>query len=280
MHQTFVSDLGCIYRVSITDWHSVNAPENQTQIRSYAGTATMQMCRNRETRKGPQTAESELRREIVRFGKWLYRLGYMPGTSGNLSVHLGDGTFLVTPTGASKYLLRAADMVIVDMDGRQLEGARRPTSELGMHLEFYRRRDDVQAVIHSHPPVATAFACAGRALDELLCQEAAMILGPVPLARYATTGTEEVADSLRPYIPEHDAILLANHGAVTCGPTLFDAFVKMETLEHVAQIRLAAQQLGPFKPLEGEKEEHLRRARMRYLANAAAKAACDTLRVS
>jgi L-fuculose-phosphate aldolase len=212
--------------------------------------------------------EEELRRELVRYGRWLYRLGYTPATAGNLSVRLDESTLLVTPTGASKHLLRRSDMVLVDLDGHRLEGARKATSELGMHLAFYRRRDDVQAVIHAHPPIATAFACAGHALDELLSQEAAMILGPVPLAPYATTGTEEVAGSLRPFIPAHDAVLLANHGAVVCGTSLFDAFCKMETLEHVAQIRLAAYQLGSCNTLEADQERLLRRAREKYLQNA------------
>jgi len=222
----------------------------------------------RATISGKPQREEELRRELVRFSRWLYRLGYMPATSGNLSVRLDDRRLLVTPTGASKYLLRRSDMVVVDLEGRHLNGARRATSELGMHLAFYRERDDVQAVVHSHPPVATAFACAGWALDELLCQEAAMTLGPVPLARYATTGTDEVAASLRPLIPGYDTILLANHGAVTCGATLLQAFLKMETLEHVAQIRLAAQQLGGYHALERQQEAELYRARERYLQNA------------
>jgi L-fuculose-phosphate aldolase len=189
-------------------------------------------------------SEDELRRELVRFGKWLYRLGYMPATSGNLSVRLDEDRLLVTPTGVSKYLLRSRDIILIDMEGRHLQGSRRPTSELGMHLSFYRERKDVRAVVHAHPPVATAFACVSWALDEPICQEAAIMLGPVPLARYATSGTDEVAESLRPLIPVHDTILLANHGAVSCGVTLLAAFQKMETLEHVAQIRLAAHQLG------------------------------------
>ncbi|HEX4065808.1 MAG TPA: class II aldolase/adducin family protein [Acidobacteriaceae bacterium] len=208
------------------------------------------------------------RRDIIRFGRWLYRLGFAPGTAGNLSVRLDDETFLVTPTGVSKYLLRRRDIVRVDGEGRLLEGTRRPTSELGMHIAFYRLRPDVHAVIHAHPPIATAFACAGRALDELICQEAAMTLGPVPLARYATTGTDEVAASLRPLIPGHEAVLLANHGAVTCGSSLADAFFRMETLEHLAQIRLAAEQLGACRTLEQEQMDRLRRARERYIRNA------------
>jgi len=209
-----------------------------------------------------------LRRDLVRYSRWLYRLGYTPATAGNLSVRLDEHTLLVTPTGASKHLLRRSDMVLVDLDGHRLGGERNATSELGMHLAFYRQRDDVQAVIHAHPPIATAFACAGHALDELLSQEAAMILGPVPLAPYATTGTDEVAGSLRPFIPAYDAMLLANHGAVVCGASLFDAFCKMETLEHVAQIRLAAYQLGSCNTLEEDQEQLLRRAREKYLQNA------------
>ena len=210
----------------------------------------------------------DLRRQLVRFSKWLYRLGYMPGTSGNLSARLDDRRLLVTPTGMSKYLLRSADMVIVDLDGRQLAGTKKATSELGMHLAVYRQRENVNAVIHSHPPIATAFACAGKALDEMLCQEAVMTLGPVPLARYATTGTEEVAASLTPLISAYDAILLANHGAVTCGQTLSDPFYKMETLEHVAHIRLVAHQLGSFRTLEQEEADRLLLAREKYAQNA------------
>jgi L-fuculose-phosphate aldolase len=209
-----------------------------------------------------------LRRELVRFGRWLYRLGFAPGTSGNLSVRLDRERLLVTPTGMSKYLMRPADMVVVDLDGRHLEGSRRATSELGMHLAVYRRRPDVNAVVHGHPPVATAFACAGRALDEMFCQEAAMTLGSVPLAGYATTGTEEVAASMEPLIADHQAILLANHGAVSYGPTLLDSFLKMETLEHLAVIRLAAHQLGETRTLTREQLRQLVLAKARYQQNA------------
>jgi len=212
--------------------------------------------------------ECELRRDLVRFSKWLYRLGYMPGTSGNLSVRLDRHRLLVTPTGCSKAMLRSDDMVIVDLHGRHIAGKRKVTSEVGMHLAIYNQRADVEAVIHSHPPVATGFACAGRALDEMICQEGAMTLGPVPLARYATTGTPEVAASLAPHIPYHQAILMANHGAVSYGPTLLDAFLKMETLEHLAHIRLVTHQLGSHDILRDDQLDQLVRARQRYLLNA------------
>jgi L-fuculose-phosphate aldolase len=211
--------------------------------------------------------ECELRRDLVRFSKWLSRLGFTPGTSGNLSVRLDEKRLLVTPTGASKYLLTPADMVIVDLQGRQLAGSRKVTSEVNMHLAVYHHREEVAAVIHSHPPIATAFACAGRALDEMLCQEAVMTLGIVPLAKYATTGTEEVAASLISLIPGHEAILMANHGVVSYGKTLLEAFLKMETVEHLAHIGLIAHQLGSAQPLRTDQVEHLRRAKVKYVQN-------------
>jgi L-fuculose-phosphate aldolase len=211
--------------------------------------------------------ECELRRDLVRFSKWLSRLGFTPGTSGNLSARLDEQRLLVTPTGASKYLLTAADMVVVDLQGRQLTGPRKVTSEVSMHLAVYQHRNDVTAVIHSHPPIATAFACAGRALDEMLCQEAVMTLGIVPLAKYATTGTDEVAASLIPLIQGHEAILMANHGVVSYGKTLLEAFLKMETVEHLAHISLIAHQLGSAQPLRADQVEQLHRAKMKYVQN-------------
>jgi L-fuculose-phosphate aldolase len=212
--------------------------------------------------------EEELRQDMVLFGKLLHRLGFMPGTSGNLSIRLDRDRLLVTPTSMSKFLLTREDMVIVDLDGRQLEGSRNVTSELSMHLAVYHHRDDVGAVVHSHPPVATAFACAGRGLEEMLCQEAVMTLGVVPLAAYATTGTSEVAASLVPFLPFHDAILMANHGAVAYGSTLLEAFQKMETVEHLAQIALVAHQLGAPRILKQEEIHQLRDAKAKYLHNA------------
>jgi L-fuculose-phosphate aldolase len=212
--------------------------------------------------------ELRLRREIVLYSKLLYRQGCMPGTSGNLSVRLDPERLLITPTGVSKFLLKAADLVVVDFDGRQISGSRRVTSELSMHLAVYRNRDDVQAVVHSHPPIATGFACAGRGLEDMLCQEAVMTLGVVPLAEYATTGTGEVAASLLSYIPNYDAVLLANHGAVSYGCSLLDAFQKMETVEHLAHVAFVAKGLGTPRALKEEQIEQLLVAKFKYLQNA------------
>jgi L-fuculose-phosphate aldolase len=216
---------------------------------------------------GAYETEKELRRELVRFSKWISRLGFTPGTSGNLSARLDQHRLLVTPTGMSKYLLKAEDMVIVDLKGQLLAGSRKVTSEVSMHLAVYHDRPDISAVIHSHPPIATAFACTGRALDEMLCQEAVMTLGVVPLAKYATTGTDEVAASLRPFIQDHEAILMANHGAVSYGTTLLEAFLKMETVEHLAHVALVVHQMGSAQPLHSDQIDHLRRARAKYVHN-------------
>lgn len=214
--------------------------------------------------------ERELRRQLTRFSHWMYRLGFAPGTSGNLSARLGEGLILATPTSCSKALLRPADMVVVDGDGRLLRGRRNVTSEIGMHLAIYRERPDVSAVIHAHPPIATGFASCGLALDEPLCAELIMTLGSIPLASYATTGTDEVGASLQPFVAHHDAILLANHGLVTYGGNLLDAFMKLETCEHFAQVCLAARQLGCRKLLEDEALAKLQYARARYQANGSA----------
>jgi L-fuculose-phosphate aldolase len=211
--------------------------------------------------------ENDLRRDLVRFSKWLYRLGFTPGTSGNLSVRLDCHRLLVTPTGVSKALLKAADMVIVDLNGKLLAGTRNVTSEISMHLAVYHRREEVGAVVHSHPPIATAFACSGRALNEMLCQEAVMTLGAVPLAQYATTGTDEVATSLAPLIPGHEAILMANHGVVSYGETLLEAFLKMETVEHLAYVALVAHQLGSAQSLSADQVKQLYLARAKYQQN-------------
>jgi L-fuculose-phosphate aldolase len=146
---------------------------------------------------------------------------------------------------------------------------RNVTSEIGMHLVIYDQRPDVQAVVHAHPPIATGFASCGLALEEPLCSEIIMSLGSIPLAPYATTGTAEVASSIQPLIVDHDAVLLANHGVVTAGDNLQDAFMRMETVEHFAHICLVARQLGCPQPLSCDRLQQLEEARSRYQRNAA-----------
>src|SRR5262245_46534285 len=162
--------------------------------------------------------EKQHRRELCLIGRWMYERGYIVACEGNLSVRLSAGRILTTPTCMNKGMLEPEDLLVVDPEGRQLEGARKASSEVLMHLLFYRMRGDVQAICHAHPATATGFAAAGRALDQALLPEVVIGLGKVPLVRYATPGTPELSAVIEPYVEHYDALLLANHGAVTCGP--------------------------------------------------------------
>ena len=209
-------------------------------------------------------SERQYRHAIVQYGRRLHDNGFVAATDGNLSVRLDDRRLLVTPTCMSKGMMRPADMVIVDMDGNRLAGKRRVSSEIGMHLLIYRLRPDVQGIVHAHPPTATGFAASGLDLNRPLVCEVVVGLGSIPLARYGTPGTPELTDALEPLIPDHDAILMANHGVVTFGSSLENAYMKMETVEHFAKIALVTHLLGHEQPL-GEKEvEKLFAVRDRY----------------
>jgi L-fuculose-phosphate aldolase len=208
--------------------------------------------------------ERKHREEIVRYGRMLHERGFVAAMDGNLSVRLKSERILVTPTCLSKGAMRPADMVIVDLEGKRVAGRRNVTSEIGMHLLIYGMRPDVQAIVHAHPPTATGFAAAGIALTEPLVCEVVMGLGCIPLARYGTPGTSELSQTLEPYVPNYDAILMSNHGVVTYGDTLEHAYMKMETVEHFAQIALVTHLLGRQQPLKQVEIEKLMMARTRY----------------
>ncbi len=208
--------------------------------------------------------ERKYREEIVRYGKMLHQRGFVAAMDGNLSVRLGDDRILVTPTCLSKGAMKPVDMVIVDNEGKRVAGRRNVTSEIGMHVLIYRMRPDVQAIVHAHPPTATGFAAAGIPLTEPLVCEVVMGLGCIPLARYGTPGTSELAQTLEPYVPNYDAILMSNHGVVTYGDTLEHAYMKMETVEHFAEIALVTHLLGRQQPLKDVEIEKLLLARAKY----------------
>jgi L-fuculose-phosphate aldolase len=212
--------------------------------------------------------EMQVRLDLVRFGQMLHQQGFVAATDGNLSVRLDSKRVMTTPTGFSKGMLQPEDMVIVDLHGEKLSGANKPTSEIDMHLTIYRMRPDVGAVVHAHPCTATGFASAGIALDKPLCSEIVVSLGSVPLAPYATTGTMELSESLAPFIPDHNAILMANHGVVTYGADLAQAYMRMESVEHYAKVVLAVRQLGSAQTLDPCELEKLAAIRARYGANA------------
>lgn len=216
---------------------------------------------------GEMATEHHLRREIIRCGALLHTSGFIAATDGNLSVRLDDNRVLVTPTGMSKGMMKTSDLVIVDMEGRKLKGRREVTSEIGMHLLVYRMRPDVNAVVHAHPRTATGFAAAGIALNQPLVCEVVIGLGQIPLAPYGTPGTPELAETLKPLIPDFDAILMANHGVVAYGTDLQSAYMKMETVEHFAQITLVTHLLGKQQPLDVSHLEKLLAVRSRYMGD-------------
>jgi L-fuculose-phosphate aldolase len=214
-------------------------------------------------------SERQCRREMALFGQMLHQRGYVAATDGNLSVRLDPQRIMITPTCMSKSLLRPAHMVIVDLNGRRISGNRNVSSEIAMHLLIYRLRPDVHGIVHAHPPTATGFAAAGIPLDQPLVCEVIIGLGSIPLARYGTPGTPELTDALAPLVPQHDAILMANHGVVAYADTLHHAYMKMETVEHFSQIALVTHLLGRQQNLGAKDVEKLRLLRTKY-QNAAA----------
>jgi L-fuculose-phosphate aldolase len=205
--------------------------------------------------------EDELRDDIVRVARRLWERGLIAGPDGNVSCRLGEETLLITPSGMSKVDVESSDIVVVDLEGNVVDGDLRPSSEIRMHLRIYARREDVRAVVHAHPPMATALGVAGEDLTAPVLPEVILQMGRVPLVPYQTPGTQAVADALDPFLAAHDAFLLANHGATTLGPSLGVAHQRMESLEHAARIVLAARTLGRVRELTPEQARPLDQAR-------------------
>ena len=210
------------------------------------------------------TLESTLRADMVEVGRRMYAREYTDANAGNISVRLGADRLLMTPKNVCKGFMTPDMMCITDLDGRKLQGDRDPSSEMLMHLEVYRQRPDVQAVVHAHPPIATGFAVAGIPLDRAVLAEVLTTLGSIPIADYATPSTSELPDAVRRYIKAHDGMLLANHGALTVGGDVYSAYFKMETIEHFAKISLVARLLGREHLISREEVNRLQQLRGSY----------------
>ena len=208
--------------------------------------------------------EEQLRGEMVEAGRRLYARAYVASNDGNISARLDDRRLLTTPKSVSKGFMTPDMMVIVDYDGKKVAGDRDPSSELPMHLEIYRNRADVNAVVHAHPPIATGFAVAGIPLTRAVLAEVVTTLGSIPIAEYGTPSTAELPEAVRKYIKAHDGLLLANHGAVTCCRTVMTAYYKMETIEHFAKISLVARLLGREHVFSRDEVERLQGLRGMY----------------
>lgn len=185
-----------------------------------------------------------LKEEICEIGKRVYNRGYVASNDGNISVKVDENSVLITPTGVSKGFMKPEDLIVVDLDGKVISGKKKQSSESNMHLQIYKDRPDVLSVCHAHPPYSTAFAVAGIPLDKMVLPEVIISLGIIPIVEYGTTGTEELYGNISKYIQDYDAFLLENHGALTLGNSLLNAYHKMETLEHAAMIQFFAHQLG------------------------------------
>lgn len=205
------------------------------------------------------TIESTLRAEMVRIGRLMHAQEFVDGASGNLSVRLGPDRLLATPSGLAKGFIEPQQLIVVNMRGELLEAAPglKPTSELLMHLEAYRRRPDVAAVIHAHPITSVALSIAGISLAECVIPEAVVILGAIPTTPYATPSSIENQHAISEEIVGHDAIVLQYHGTLTVGKDLWDAYLKLETLEHTAKIIAMARLLGEVRPLPPEQVQKL-----------------------
>lgn len=208
--------------------------------------------------------EEQLRADIVEVGRRLHERVYVASNDGNISVKLDDERLLTTPKGVSKGFMTPDMLVTTDLEGHKLAGDREPSSELQMHLAVYEHRPEIGAVVHAHPPTATGFAVAGIPLDRAVLAEVVTTLGSIPIAAYGTPSTRELADAVRKHIKVHDGVLLANHGALTVAGELFQAYYKMETVEHFARISLVARTLGRERLLSREEVMRLQDLRGSY----------------
>ena len=208
--------------------------------------------------------EEQIRADIVESGRRLYQLGFVASNDGNISARLDDTRIVTTPKSVSKGFMTPDMLVVVGYDGKKIAGDRDPSSELPMHLEIYRQRPDISAVVHAHPPTATGFAVAGIPLTRAVLAEVVTTLGSIPIAEYGTPSTAELPEAVRKYIKAHDGMLLANHGAVTCGTGVMNAHFKMETIEHFAKISLVARMLGREHLLSREEVGRLQGLRGMY----------------
>jgi L-fuculose-phosphate aldolase len=202
--------------------------------------------------------ERQLRKEMIRFGRLCYERRLLVAMDGNLSALLPSGQVLCTQAGCHKGFLEDEHLIVVDRKGNKLRGRGRPTSEIFMHLACYDERPDIRAVVHAHPPISVAFTIANVSMAQCVLPEVVLTLGTVPTVAYETTGTQDLADKIRPYVREHDAILMDRHGAVCLGKDLMTAFCHLETMEHTALITKTAQDLGFVKRLPPDEAVRLR----------------------
>jgi len=197
---------------------------------------------------------------ICEIGKRMYHREYVAANDGNISLKVEDNKILATPTGVSKGFMTEEMISELDLDGNWNGIGMKPTSEIKMHLRVYKENEDVGAVVHAHPPIATAFSVANIELTKPILIENVLLLGPIHIASYAKPGTEEVPQSIAPYCRDYKGVLLANHGALTWGRDLIQAYHRLESMEHYAKILMySTQVLGSKNELSKEQIEDLKK---------------------
>jgi L-fuculose-phosphate aldolase len=216
-----------------------------------------------ETIRTSDKSLAELKEEICDIGRRIYAKGFAAGNDGNISFRLGPNEVLCTPTLVSKGFMKPADLCIVDMEGNQLDGARKRSSEILLHLTIMKERPDVNAVVHCHPPHATAFAVAREPIPQCVLPEVEIFLGEVPITRYETPGGQKFADTVKPFVKHANVMILANHGTVSCGETVERAYWWTEILDAYCRILMLAKDLG--------RVSHLTRAETQELLDLKAK---------
>ena len=184
------------------------------------------------------------REEICKVCHLLYDRGYVVSNDGNVSMRVGENQVLITPSGVSKGRITADMLVLCDLDGNILDGDRYPSSESAMHFMIFKERPDVNSVVHAHPPMSTAFAVCHKSLDKPYLTEMISGLGEVPVTEFAMPSTEQVPNSVKPFVKEHNAVLLANHGSIAWGENLWKAFDRLETVEQTGKIFFYVEQMG------------------------------------
>ena len=211
-------------------------------------------------------SEFEIKKQICDIGKRIYDKGMVAANDGNISVKISENEFLCTPTGVSKGFMTPEYICKVDADGNVLQanGSFKPSSEIKMHLRVYKQRPDVKSVVHAHPIYATSFAIAGIPLTQPIMPEAVIALGCVPIAEYGTPSTEEIPDAVEKYLQYYDAVLLANHGALSYSDSLLNAYHKMESVEFYAELLFKSKQLGGPKELSESQVERLYEIRRQF----------------
>ena len=210
-------------------------------------------------------SDFEAKNAIIDIGKRMYMRGFVAANDGNITCRVGPNAIWATPTGVSKGYMKPEMLVKLDMSGKVLQGSAKPSSEVKMHLRVYEENPEIMGVTHAHPPMATAFAVAGVGLETPILTEGVLTLGVVPVAKYATPGTQEVPDSIAPFVKDYNAVLLANHGALSWGKDVYESFYRLESVEYYASLLMyTGNILGKQNPLSCDQIEVLLKNRKKY----------------